>query len=321
MTKAFGAIGVAGTLLVASLATPAYAAVFATGDVIASIGNGQVAVYSSAGALKTTLNTGQGGFTTGSTTDKNGNVYVTNFSTGSVTKFDKDGVNQGLFASGYTNPESILFDKSGTAYVGDAGQNHIHVVGSSDLTVAIEDRGTDWIDLAANQTTIYYTSEGKSILRYDTVTGQMSPFATGLPGSVAYALRLLGNGNVLVADTDFTLLLDGSGNVLQTYDFNDHGMFSLNLTEDGTHFWTGSYATGNLYKVNLATGATVQTIATGSGSLFGVSVYGEVTQGGGGVGGVPEPSTWALLILGFGGVGAVLRRARRNPQNALGALA
>ena len=30
--------------------------------------------------------------------------------------------------------------------------------------------------------------------------------------------------------------------------------------------------------------------------------------------GVPEPSTWAMLILGFGGVGAVLRR--RRPQTA-----
>lgn len=319
MTKAFAAAGLAATLIAGGLATSASAAVFATGDVLASVGNGQVAVYSSAGALKTTLNTGQGGYTTGSTTDKNGNVYVTNFSTGSVSKFDKDGVNQGLFASGYSNPESILFDKAGTAYVGDAGQNHIHVVGSPDLTLQIEDRGVDWIDLAANQTTFYYTSEGKSVLRYDTAAGQLSPFATNLPGSVAYALRLLGNGNVLVADTESTVLLDGSGSVIQTYDFNDRGMFSLNLTSDGTHFWTGSYLTGNLYKVNLATGATVQTIATGSNSLYGVSVYGEVTQGGGGVGGVPEPSTWALLILGFGGAGAALRHARRNrrPVEAL----
>jgi hypothetical protein len=34
------------------------------------------------------------------------------------------------------------------------------------------------------------------------------------------------------------------------------------------------------------------------------------------VGGVPEPGTWALLILGFGGVGAVLRRQRAQPAVA-----
>lgn len=27
---------------------------------------------------------------------------------------------------------------------------------------------------------------------------------------------------------------------------------------------------------------------------------------------VPEPATWALLVLGFGGVGGVLRRTRRT---------
>jgi hypothetical protein len=29
-------------------------------------------------------------------------------------------------------------------------------------------------------------------------------------------------------------------------------------------------------------------------------------------GGVPEPSTWAMMLLGFGGMGAVLRRSRRG---------
>jgi hypothetical protein len=29
-----------------------------------------------------------------------------------------------------------------------------------------------------------------------------------------------------------------------------------------------------------------------------------------GVGGVPEPATWAMMLIGFGGLGAVLRRRR-----------
>lgn len=36
------------------------------------------------------------------------------------------------------------------------------------------------------------------------------------------------------------------------------------------------------------------------------------------IGGVPEPSTWAMLLLGFGGIGAMLRMARRK-QDVLAA--
>ena len=31
---------------------------------------------------------------------------------------------------------------------------------------------------------------------------------------------------------------------------------------------------------------------------------------------IPEPATWAMMVLGFGGIGAMLRRRRRNPALA-----
>ncbi|HMC96002.1 MAG TPA: PEPxxWA-CTERM sorting domain-containing protein [Polyangia bacterium] len=31
---------------------------------------------------------------------------------------------------------------------------------------------------------------------------------------------------------------------------------------------------------------------------------------------VPEPASWALMIIGFGGLGAGLRRTRRNVASA-----
>jgi len=33
------------------------------------------------------------------------------------------------------------------------------------------------------------------------------------------------------------------------------------------------------------------------------------------IGGVPEPATWALMILGFGGAGSAMRRARRDMKS------
>src|SRR2546425_2801874 len=204
--------GKSGITLVAGLvtgllaATPALGAPFELGDVLASVNNGQVQDYR-AGVLIQTLNTGLGGFTTGSTTDSAGNFYVTNFSVGNVTEFNSNGVFIQNIAAGGGNPESIVFSANGTGYVGNAAQNVIHILGSASVVgpVAVGPRGTDWIDLSSNQTTLFYTSESKNIRRFDTVTGQLPDFATNLPGSAAFALRILANGDVLVADTDRVL--------------------------------------------------------------------------------------------------------------------
>jgi len=46
------------------------------------------------------------------------------------------------------------------------------------------------------------------------------------------------------------------------------------------------------------------------------TLAGNVTVGTGGLTGAPEPSTWAILILGFGGVGAMIRSRRRHGLSA-----
>jgi hypothetical protein len=308
------------------IASSALAVQFQTGDVFASVNNGTVDVFR-AGVLIQTLNTGQGGFTTGSTTDAAGNFYVTNFSTGSISKFDPTGVSLGVVATGYSNPESIVFAQSGIAYVGQAGSNSggLGFIGTFNpnnasavgpLTVS---RGTDWVDLASNQTTLLYTSESQTVFRATTAGAQLTPFATGLPGSHAFALRILANGNVLVADTSAALLLSSTGTILHTYTapgvtFGE--LFSLNINPDGTSFWTGDDATGILYEFDIATGALITTLNTGVGgsNLFGVSVFGEFTSGGGGVGGgqVPLPAALPLFATGLGALGLLSWRRKRK---------
>lgn len=56
------------------------------------------------------------------------------------------------------------------------------------------------------------------------------------------------------------------------------------------------------YSVNLTTGAATRIGTIGAGSLIGLSLAP--------AGAVPEPATWAMMLLGFGAIGATMRRRR-----------
>jgi hypothetical protein len=285
---------------------------FQTGDVFAGIGNGQIQVYRltpqiegpSVYTLVATLTIpSTNTYDTGMAFDAAGNLYATQFSFGAVSKFDTHG-NASLFAGdfGAVSPESLAFDNTGNLFVGDANgtfpvegtptatiwklDSTGHPAGS--FTVVAESRGADWVDLAADQHTVLYTSEGHTIKRFDTSTNtQLTDFAAGLPGSNAFALRILPNGNVLVADSSAVVQVNTSGAVVKTYvPPNSAGaIFSLSLDPDGAHFWTGDSNTGNIWEINIATGSVDQTISTGvvptadtTAGLFGVAVFGEKTS-------------------------------------------
>ncbi len=299
-------------LLAIGVSAGAAGQAFGTGDVFVAVSNGQVQWHNPDGSLVTTLNDGSGGFTTGMGFDAAGNLYVTDFSgggahtngatpngprvsggkdVGAVSVFDNSGNLTGTFGSGFTNPESILFDKAGDAYVGNAGSDQILKFDSNgnqlnSYSVATESRGADWIDLAADQCTMFYTSEGVSVKRFDVcANAQLPDFATGLTGDNAYALRLLPTGGALVADTQQIVRLDADGNVIQTYDAEgEDGWFALNLDPNGTSFWSADFNTADVVKFDIATGDVQEQFntGTGSGTVFGLTVFGEITVGGGG---------------------------------------
>ncbi len=251
---------------------------FQVGDVFVAVSNGQVQRRSSTGVLLQTLNTGLGGFTTGMAFDASDNLYVTNFSVSSVSKFNSNGVLQGIFGSGYGIPESIVFDGAGNAYVGNLS-NGIRKYNSTGTYLSTSYGGrTDFIDLAADGCTMLRTTEGSSIERHDVCTNTvLSAFTTGTGGN-AFALRIRQNGEVLLANRFNVKRFSAAGALLQTYTVTgEDSWFALNLSLDGTSFWSANFNTANVYRIDIATGNVLTTFntSTGSGTVYGLAVFGE----------------------------------------------
>lgn len=298
---------------------------YTLGDVFVGVTGVGVEEFNSTGTLIQTI-TGTGiasGFLTGMAFQNNGSLLVTNFSSGTIAQFDNSG-NQlnGTFVTGLAAGESIAIDSAGNLYVGQANGTSINeysstgaFIGSTAATT--QNRGTDWVDLAADQKTLLYTSEGTSILSVTAGGAQNPNFANGLPGSDAFALRIIPSGtfagDVLVADSSAALLISATGTILKTYTWgaNNGSDFALNIDPNGTAFWT-SDTSGDVAEFDIATGALLEswTATNGGNGVFGVVVFGQQTASGGGGGntGVPEPGTLSMLIGGLLSLGGFAKR-------------
>jgi hypothetical protein len=277
---------------------------YTPGDVFVAIGNGMVQEFTPAGVLVQTLDDTSGStYTAGMAFDTHGNLYVTNFSNGTISEFDINGnlVNANFIANtGQVHPESISMPGGQfPAIVGDAdlhagnGDGIISQYSSTGALlntwqVAVESRGTDWSDLQPDGHTVLYTSEGISILSYDIATNTQNPdFFTGLPGSYSYAHRTLSSGQFagddLVADSELAALVAMNGPILQMYNNlpgNSGADFALNLDQTGTAFWTADLESGTVWEVDIATGTILQQWNSGfPGTTGGLAVFQEQGHG------------------------------------------
>jgi hypothetical protein len=283
------------------------ALVFNPGDVFVAVGSGKVKRFSSSGTLLQVLDTldatpgdrNTAGMATTATSELLVTLFTDNSSsaTGGVYKFGSDGSFKGNFAGGYNaHPESIAIDLAQNVYVGQADGAHRLLKFSPQGNLidsympATESRGVDWIDVASDQRTLYYTSEGKYVKRYDLASkSPLSNFnAVSLPGANAYALRLLPSGGLLVADSDAIVRLNSAGQITQTYDApGENDWFAVNLDPDGTTFWTGGYTSGRVYRFNISSGAVVNSWFTAPYTvLAGLAIFKEQTAVGFSVAGI-----------------------------------
>jgi DNA-binding beta-propeller fold protein YncE len=277
----------------ALIPSSAWAVAYTTGDVFAAVGNGQIKEFTPTGVLVQILNDTHGFFNSqnaGMAFDAAGNLYSTNFGANTLVKYNNSGtLITATFGSGYnSDPESVVVDNTnGVVYVGQADGSHNVLkfsltgtpIGSFAPTVGA--RGTDWIDLASDLKTLHYTSEGNAVMAFDVSTNTQLPnFASGLPGIAAYAHRILSDGGELVADTSAVVRLNSSGVITHTYALpGTRTLFALNLDPNGTDFWTGDTDSGEVFEVNIATGAIDEMWNAGlipGSELGGLAVFGEI---------------------------------------------
>ena len=142
-----------------------------------------------------------------------------------------------------------------------------------------------------------------------TSTGALDP----VPGVYTFAL---GTPSISF-DYSFANMLTGEIQLfnLGTGQSYDSGVFTLgnNLLQDSQqltfNFLSSLGFDGNVndtYQINL--------IGTNTGGTHTLTAYAQV-----GTGAVPEPATWAMMLIGFGGIGFAMRRkngTRKLPQLA-----
>lgn len=143
-----------------------------------------------------------------------------------------------------------------------------------------------------------------------------------------YARNTLGASDDAITDAALAALgLDWNGAVLESIDLLDSNpLVDFSKTLSGTTYIGIHWGKGNgpvntqggvtgYYRLDLGTGVTLDKFFTSFGSNSGARLYATgVCDNANCTVAVPEPSSWALMILGFGGAGAMIRR--RKPAQA-----
>jgi pimeloyl-ACP methyl ester carboxylesterase len=260
----------------AQAATPSLPAIpntgvpYNTGDVFVAagfnFGDPIFQVQPSTGAVLDTLNPTNSQVSQGICFDGLGNLYSVR---GGVERFDNQGnlVNATFISDPNFFASSCVVDNAQHIWVGGHGFFNLSAPGlleydeSGNLLAsyapALEVGGVDYLALASDQCTFYYTSSNDDVKRFDVCTNtQLPDFATGLNGTCD-GLQVLSTGLVLVSCTSQVYALFPDGSIGRTYPESAYGgsggFVSLALPPDEISFWVDDLA--GIYRINGATGS------------------------------------------------------------------
>jgi len=295
------------------------------GDVFAATGNGSTQVWHSTNpgannptySVVQTLNDGTAGPSPGSgcAFDSAYRLFTTttNFTPGptivpEIIRFTIDDAHPiaqtitGGATSGFRNIESVAFDGTGNFYVGYAAKSgsltggglekydHTGALKGS-FTPTVENGGVDWLDVAQDGVTIFYTSKGRNIYAFNTQTGVSSVWAnlSKFSGEL-FAIRVVPGGpsnaanGVLVADqTNVKLVTKNVSGVVSVQSFNfggNNNLQALGLDPSlPNRAWVGDASTNTLMRFNFLTGKKEVTLSTGTATPGGICVEGGFSAG------------------------------------------
>ena len=235
--------------------------------------------------------------------DSNGRLYSPTFFT--VRVFDQRGAFLGNFPRFFGNAfGAIAFDRTGNAFigVGTFGGNLVKASPGGDLLSAFllpADGtlvgGVASLDLAQDQCTLFYTSAGRRVMRYDVCHAQpITDLNSALPGSQASALRILPDSSVIVADMEAIYRLNEAGSIIQTYDVpGEDSWYRVALDVGGGAFFATSR--NSVYKFDVVSGARLNSFTSSDYLFDAVGVVGEPRAATAQSVSIPMLSPWLLL--------------------------
>jgi hypothetical protein len=226
-----------------------------------------------------------------------GDVISTRFSAtqGAIRMTPAGAVRDADFGGFISGDESCAVDAQANVWVSDAtpdvvaGFGNVRKVSAfgrllQTIKIPVGERAVDWLELDANQCTLYYTSEDNDVRRFNVCSNvAMTHFATALAGP-CYAMRQRNNGELLLACKNQILRFANNGSVLDTYsreslgETDIQGLFALTLDPDNESFWTAGVDSGRVVRARIDTGAVMVSFLTGTGGVSGLIIEDNFAQ-------------------------------------------